>query len=103
MPQRSLAPCPATPNCVSTEATRESQRMAPVPFTDAPDSAFARVKAALLEESRVTIVGEDAGGSRRSASSFLFRFVDDVEFIVDAEARTSAFAPPRVWGGVTLA
>ena len=40
-----LAPCPGTPNCVSTEATRESQRVPTVPFTDAPEAALARAKA----------------------------------------------------------
>lgn len=53
MSQRRLPPCPDTPNCVSTDAERESQRMLAVPFTDSPESAFARAKAAVLAESRV--------------------------------------------------
>lgn len=91
MSQRQLPRCPATPNCVSTDATRESQRMPAVPFTDSPDSAFARAKAAVLAESRTTIVAEEPGWLKAESKSFLFRFVDDVELIVDAQTNTFRF------------
>ncbi len=91
MSQRSLPRCPGTPNCVSTDETRDSQRMPAVPFTDGPESAFARAKAALLAEKRTKIVAEEAGWLKAESKSFLFRFVDDVEIIVDADARTFRF------------
>lgn len=91
MSQRQLPPCPDTPNCVSTNAEREQQRMAPVPFTDSPASAMARAKAAVLAESRTRIVSEEPGWLKAECKSFLFRFVDDVELVVDAEARVFRF------------
>jgi len=91
MSQRSLPRCPDTPNCVSTDAERESQRLPVVPFTDSPESALARAKAAVLSEPRTKIVSEEPGWFKAESKSFLFRFVDDVEFVVDAEARVFRF------------
>ncbi len=65
--------------------------MAPVPFTDSPASAMARAKAAVLAESRTQIVSEEPGWLKAECKSFLFRFVDDVELVVDAEARVFRF------------
>jgi uncharacterized protein (DUF1499 family) len=91
MSQRTLPPCPDTPNCVSTESTRSSQRMEAVPFRDDPASALARARAALLEESRTTIVAEDSNWLKAESKSFVFRFVDDVEILLDASAQVFRF------------
>lgn len=86
-----LAPCPDTPNCVSTEASRESQRVPTVPFTDTPASALARARAAVLAEPRTTIDVEREGRLHAECKSFLFRFVDDVDIVVDPVARVYHF------------
>ncbi len=91
MPQRTLPPCPATPNCVSTDAPESSQRLEPVPFTDSPASALTRATAALLEEKRTTIVQDGPDHLKAESRSLIFRFVDDVEIIVDAERRVFRF------------
>lgn len=91
MLQRQLSPCPDTPNCVSTDAERASQRMMAVPFTDSPEAALARAKAAILAESRTKIVAEDPHWVKAECKSFLFRFVDDVEVVVDTNSRTFRF------------
>ncbi|MEO7359945.1 MAG: DUF1499 domain-containing protein [Gemmatimonadaceae bacterium] len=91
MAQRQLPRCPDTPNCVSTDAERESQRMVAVPFTDTPASALARAKAAVLAESRSKIVAADPTWLKAECKSFLFRFVDDVEVIVDTDSHTFRF------------
>ncbi|MBI3790918.1 MAG: DUF1499 domain-containing protein [Gemmatimonadetes bacterium] len=92
-PGQPLAPCPGTPNCVSTEApTSDTQHaMPPVPFPDAPAAAQARAKAALLAEPRTAITLEAPGYLRAEATSLLFRFVDDVEIVVDSTARVIRF------------
>lgn len=86
-----LAPCPRTPNCVSTEADDAEHAMPTVPFTDAPDAAQARARAALLAEPRTRIVAERAGYLKAEARSRIFRFVDDVELVIDAEAHVFRF------------
>jgi uncharacterized protein (DUF1499 family) len=83
--------CPGTPNCVSTEATTESQRMAAIPFRDSPEAAQARARAALLAEARTVIVAEEPGVLRAEATSRIFRFVDDVVVVIDADARVFRF------------
>lgn len=89
-PRQDLA-CPNTPNCVSTEATADGQRMNAIPFTDAAESAQARARTALLAEPRTRIVRDEPGVLEAESKSFLFRFVDDVRIVVDAEARVFRF------------
>lgn len=90
VPQPDLS-CPDTPNCVSTEVSRASQRMDTVPFTDAPEAALARARAAVLAEARTRIVTETPGQLDAESTSLVFRFVDDVRIVVDAEARVFRF------------
>jgi uncharacterized protein (DUF1499 family) len=90
-PGQPLAPCPGTPNCVSTEAGDARFAMPAVAFTDAPDAALTRARAALLAEPRTRITLERAGYLRAEARSRLFRFVDDVEIVVDPAARVFRF------------
>lgn len=88
---QTLAPCPRTPNCVSTEASSESQRMPTVPFTDSPSLAQARASAALLAEPRSSVVSQQTGYVHGECRSLLFRFVDDVEIVVDSSAHVFRF------------
>ncbi len=88
---QTLAPCPSTPNCVSTEALSESQHMPTVPFTDSPSLAQARASAALLAEPRSTVVSQQIGYIHAECRSLLFRFVDDVEIVVDSSAHVFRF------------
>ena len=88
---RTLPPCPDTPNCVSTETARESQRVPTVPFTDAPQAALARAKAALLAEPRTMVTSERDGYLHAECTSFVFRFVDDVDIVVDPVAHVVRF------------
>lgn len=89
-PRQDLS-CPGTPNCVSSEATADGQRMGSIPFTDATESAQARARSALLAEPRTRIVRDEPGVLEAESKSFLFRFVDDVRIVIDAEARVFRF------------
>lgn len=86
-----LSPCPNTANCVSTESTRPSQRVPVVAFVDAPESAQRRARAALLAEPRSKVTVERDGYIKGECRSFLFRFTDDVEIVVDATAKVFRF------------
>ena len=74
-----LAPCPGSPNCVSSEATNE-QRVEPLPYDG--DAARARIR--LLEVlngmERARVVESTADYLRAEFRSAFFGFVDDVEF-----------------------
>jgi uncharacterized protein (DUF1499 family) len=81
-----LRPCPATPNCVSTQATDAAHRMSPIPFTETPAEAMARLVRVVEGMPRARIVVRDGDYLRAEYRSLVFRFVDDVEFIVDGAA-----------------
>src|ERR1051326_6095143 len=72
-----LAPCPSTPNCVSTQATEDSQRMESLPFEGGMDESTRRLRAALATMPRLKIVTATEDYIHAEATSRLFRFVDD--------------------------
>jgi uncharacterized protein (DUF1499 family) len=78
-----LAPCPNNPNCVSTQAADDPHRIAPLTFDCAPDEAMKRLKAVIAALPRLHIITETEEYLYVEATSLIFRFVDDVEFLVD--------------------
>lgn len=86
-----LAPCPRNPNCVSTLAPAGPQRMDPIPYAGSLDQARARLLSVLKRRPRTRIVAEDQHYVKAECRSRLFRFVDDVEFVLDEAARQIHF------------
>lgn len=83
-----LAPCPNSPNCVSTQANDADHRMEPIPFDD---QAIERLKTVIGAMPRMKVVTETDDYIHAEATSRLFRFVDDVEFFVDRAAKVIHF------------
>jgi uncharacterized protein (DUF1499 family) len=81
-----LAPCPATPNCVSSQALEGSQRVEPLPFTGPAAAAMARLAGIVRSVPRAKVVSAADGYLHAEFTSAVFRFVDDVEFLADAAA-----------------
>jgi uncharacterized protein (DUF1499 family) len=86
-----LAPCPKTPNCVSTESTDPAHRIEPIPYS----ASLAVARARLIEVLRAT-----PGATVRQAAldrldvefrTRLLRFVDDAVFVFDEEAKQIRF------------
>jgi len=80
-----LPPCPATPNCVSSQATDAKHFVAPVAYTGAPGQAMQRMQAVLDALARSTPVVQSGSYLHYEVRSLIFRFVDDVECLLDAE------------------
>jgi len=78
-----LAPCPASPNCVCSRAGDRSHFIEPLRYTGNAERAWQRLKAALGSESRLTIAEDSGDYLHAEARSLLFRFVDDIEFLLD--------------------
>jgi len=76
-----LAACPASPNCVSSQADDEKHRIAPLTFTGDADAAFARLKLLLGKRTDVTMREELPGYVRVELHTLLF--IDDGEFVLD--------------------
>src|SRR6266567_2740777 len=83
MPNPRLAPCPRTPNCVSTQAPAGPQHMDPIPFAGPLAAARARMLKILRDYPRTRIVAEESGYLKAECRSAIFRFVDDVEIVFD--------------------
>ena len=86
-----LAPCPDTPNCVSSQADDEAHRMEPIPFDGDAGAAIDRLKAVLAAQPRIAIVEAQGDYLHAECASLLFRFVDDLEFVVDRDAKVIHF------------
>jgi uncharacterized protein (DUF1499 family) len=86
-----LADCPSSPNCVSTQAGDAEHRMEPIPFTGSSDEAMQRIKTLVAEMPRTKIVTVADNYLHVEFRSAFFRFVDDVEFLVDSETQIIHF------------
>jgi uncharacterized protein (DUF1499 family) len=82
-----LADCPDSPNCVCSQATDAEHRIEPFSFTDSPGEALDRLRQALQALPRTTIATDADGYLHAECRSLIFRFVDDVEFLIDPDAR----------------
>jgi uncharacterized protein (DUF1499 family) len=80
-----LAECPVSPNCVSSQVEDEIHRIAPLVFQDTPEKAFARLKQILDARGDTTIIESRSDYLRVEFHTLLF--VDDGEFLLDAEHR----------------
>lgn len=80
--QARLAPCPDTPNCVSSYATDTEHRVEPLTYTSDQTAALAALEQTLLALPRSQIVTREADYLHAVLRSRLMGFVDDVEFYV---------------------
>ena len=86
-----LSDCPDTPNCVSTQAVEATQRMEPIAFAGSAEDAMQRLRDLISNMPRATIRDVDGHYLHAEFRSRIFRFVDDVEFLIDAESRVIHF------------
>jgi uncharacterized protein (DUF1499 family) len=86
-----LAPCPDTPNCVCTQAADEAHRIEPLAYDGSAEEAMVRLKAALSTLPRTRVVTETPDYLHAECTSLVFRFVDDVEFLLDRERKVIHF------------
>jgi uncharacterized protein (DUF1499 family) len=86
-----LADCPAIPNCVCTQCSDPEHHMEPLSFTGSPEEAMERLKVVIRGMPRSKIVTADERYMHVEVTSRLFRFVDDVEFLIEPETQTIQF------------
>jgi uncharacterized protein (DUF1499 family) len=77
-----LAPCPTSPNCVSTQVEDDLHRIEPISTSRSAEVSQRCLKQVLAELPRVTLITERPGYLHAEFRSALFRFVDDVEFLI---------------------
>jgi uncharacterized protein (DUF1499 family) len=81
-----LAPCPSSPNCVSSMASIEDRahHVEPFRFSDSPSVAWSRICNVIEQQPRVRIVERSENYLHAEFRTALLRYVDDVEFLLDA-------------------
>jgi uncharacterized protein (DUF1499 family) len=82
-----LAPCPSSPNCVSSQSTDREHAVDPLVFRGTVAEAHATIRKILLSMNRSRIVTETDNYIHAEFTSAVFRFVDDVEFWFDEGAK----------------
>lgn len=80
-----LAPCPSSPNCVSSQASGEHY-IEPLALKGSAERTQQLLKQVLASEPRMSLVQEQEGYLRAEYTSRLMRFVDDLEFVIGAQA-----------------
>ncbi|MFN2375986.1 MAG: DUF1499 domain-containing protein [Candidatus Binatia bacterium] len=74
-----LAPCPASPNCVSSNATDSDHGVAPLILAVAPEDGWRAAREAVSRLPRTRIVVDTGSYLHAECSSALLGFVDDLE------------------------
>jgi uncharacterized protein (DUF1499 family) len=82
-----LAPCPNTPNCVSSQSTDASHQVEPLSYTSTPQVALTQLKQVIQGLPKTSIITETDSYIYAEFTSAIMGFVDDVEFCLDPEAR----------------
>lgn len=81
-----LAPCPPTPNCVSSQAPDSLHAIEPIAFTIPAGEAKARLLQLIQATPNTTIIRDEGNYLYVEFRTPLWHFIDDVEFVMDAPA-----------------
>jgi uncharacterized protein (DUF1499 family) len=82
-----LCACPDSPNCVSSQASDPAHRVEPIAFEGEPAAALDRLRRVVVSLPRARIASAGENYLHAEFTSLLFRFVDDVELLVDPVQR----------------
>ena len=86
-----LAPCPETPNCVSTLSTGEKNKITPLTYNTETKVAMSKLVEVIHSMKRIKIAAQTENYLYTEFTSGFWRFVDDVEFSFDEEKKVIHF------------
>ena len=82
-----LKPCPDKPNCVSTQATQPDKQREPITYTGDGAEALDKIKRLVLDMPRTKLVSAEPNYLHFTFKTWPIPFIDDVEFLLDEEAK----------------
>jgi uncharacterized protein (DUF1499 family) len=82
-----LTPCPDSPNCISSQGSDSAYTVEPLTCDSEAEKIIADLKVVVGSMKGATIVSESAAYLHVEFQSDVFRFIDDVEFMVDDMAK----------------
>ena len=80
-----LAPCPSSPNCVSSQSSDPDHQIAPFPINESPTAAIQRLQEILQQQDNAEIISAEPNYLYGEFTSRIMGFVDDVEFWADPD------------------
>ena len=86
-----LKDCPDRPNCVSTTSSRDRNRMDPITYKGSASQAQELLVSVISSMPGAKIIEKSPGHIVATFTSALFRFVDDVELVIDDSQKTIHF------------
>lgn len=81
-PVKTLAPCPDSPNCVSSQAADSGHHIEALQFSVSAEMAWQQLLEILKQSERVSITETTEHSIRAQARSQVFGFVDDIQFVL---------------------
>ena len=82
-----LSPCPNSPNCVSSFSEDESHSVEPLTYQSNIEEASKKLISVIQSMKRSEIATAEKTYIHATFTSFLFRFVDDVEFSFEGDRK----------------
>jgi uncharacterized protein (DUF1499 family) len=86
-----MAPCPKSPNCVSTQSTDAKHGIEPLAYTTSIEDARHRLLTIVRSTPRASLVTQEEDYLHVEYKSRIFGFIDDVEFLFDDENKIIHF------------
>jgi len=86
-----LHPCPKSPNCVSTQATDEKQKMEPINYSGSLEDAKRKIITIINSLKRSKVITNEEKYIHIEFRTATFRFIDDVEFLFDDKEKIIHF------------
>jgi uncharacterized protein (DUF1499 family) len=83
--QGKLAPCPSSPNCVSSQSSDTTHYTEPLTPTESPQLTLSRLKSIIENTENAKIVTAESNYLYAEFTSKIMGFVDDVEFFADED------------------
>ncbi len=85
--ENKLKPCPDSPNCVSTQSTQAAKKRTPLSFSGDPAEALKRLQELVMAMPRTKRLTAQDNYLHFTFKTWPIPFIDDVEFLLDAEAK----------------
>lgn len=83
--QGKFAPCPPSPNCVSSQSVDAEHQIEPFTYKDDSETAFKQIQTILENTENAAIIKDETNYIYAEFTSPLMGFVDDVEFYLDEQ------------------
>ncbi len=83
MTDQAFPPCPDTPNCVSSMEPGTRHYVEPLRYQGPMEGAKKRLLEVINGFGRTQVLEDNGPYLRATFTTFLFRFTDDVEFLID--------------------